>query len=181
MKSAYIGCLAVFFTGCVWGQELSDFPYPARQALDKMEAAVILAKKRAVADLTAVMASETRSGKMKAAALLDTKIKELSAEIDALENKGAPGKGTDFLPGKWRMGNGVIFLFDKANTFSAAGGNFKWSGTWKVDGRKLLVNSAVFVDAYDLPPQKSARGGQSAWSLKGTNSKGEPVYLDKLE
>ena len=181
MRTLLTASCAVLLAGHLWSQNLADLPYSARQALDKMEAAVLAAKKKAVADLTAIKGAETRSGKLLSAAQLDAKIQELNAEIAVLEGKPLDGKGTDFLPGTWRMGNGVLFVFEKDGTFAAEGGNFKWEGTWRVDGRKLLVDSKMFVDTYTLPPARDARGGKSGWSLKGANSKGEPVYLDRVE
>lgn len=181
MKTLLTAIGAALLAGHLWSQNPPDLPYSAKQVLDKMEAAVLAAKKKAIADLTAIKASETRSGKLLSATQLDAKIQDLSAEIEVLEGRPSDGKGTDFLPGKWRMGNGVLFVFEKDGAFAAEGGNFKWQGTWRVDGRKLLVDSKMFVDTYALPPTRDARGGKSGWSLKGVNSKGEPVYLDSLE
>jgi len=74
-----------------------------------------------------------------------------------------------------------MFTLEKGNTFAASGGNFKWQGKWRVEDGRLIVDSAVFVDTYDLPAQKEARDGKAVWTLKGKNSKGEPVAMDKQD
>ncbi len=161
-------------------QDPADLPLAARQALTKLETTVIQAKKKAVADLTAVLNTETRAGRLKSANAVDQRLKTLAAEIEVLENPQSAGSGTDFLPGKWRAGSGALFTFEKGRTFAAEAGNFKWAGTWRVENGKLLVDSTLFTDTYDLPPKREARDGRTALSLKGKNHKGEPAYLDKL-
>ena len=180
MKALLIGCVAVLLSNGAHAQDKGSLPTSAKQALAKMESTMIQAHKKALSELTAVMGTETRAGRLESAVAVEAKIKELTADLDVLENRPS-GKGTDFLTGKWLMNSGVSFAFEKDKTFAAEGGNFKWSGTWRVDDGKLLVNSTVFTDTYDLPPQKETRGGKSVWTLKGKNSNGEAIYLDKQD
>ena len=180
MKALFAGCLAVLFINGAFAQNRTSLPTSARQALAKMETTVVMAHKKALSELTAIMGSEKRAGRQDSVSAIEAKIKELSAELDVLENRPS-GNGTDFLPGKWLMNNVVAFTFEKDKTFAAEGGNFKWSGSWREDDGKLLVNSAIFTDTYELPPQKESRAGKVVWTLKGTNSKGEAVFLDKKD
>ena len=146
-----------------------------------MDATVIQAKKKAVSELTAVMNTETRAGRVESAFAVNAKIKELNEEIQMLSEESGSKKGADVIVGKWRMHNGVQFVFERNNSFSASGGNFKWDGKWRKDGNKLIVDSTVVVDTYDLPPQKEVKGARSVWSLKGRNSKGEPIFMERDE
>jgi len=160
-------------------QKSAEMPTAAKQALTKMEATVIQAKKKAIADLTLIMNAETRAGRLDSAVTINAKIKELTVDTEGERAEGK--KGADFLPGVWRMQNGVRVSIEKNNTFSAAGGNFKWSGTWHVDNGQLVVDSTVFVDTYELPAKKEARNGKSAWIIRGKNNKGELVSMEKQD
>lgn len=157
----------------------AELPASARQALERLEGTIVQAKKRAVSELTAAMNSETRAGRTEAAMAIGEKIQELNADVAALLQKPEGKRGQPVLAGTWRMHNGVLFALDKNNTFAASGGNFKWSGKWTVSDGKLVVDSAQFVDTYDLPPQREKRNGKAVWSLKGRNSKGEPIFMER--
>lgn len=173
--------LAAAWAGSTWAQKNVALPTAAKQAVTKLEAAVLQAKKRAVAELTSAMNAESRAGRLDAALAVKAKIAELGAEIDALESGPAAGGGEDLVPGVWRMQNGVVFTFDSNKTFSASGGNFKWQGKWRIEDGQLLVDSALFVDTYGLPAKKEVAGDQAAWTFRGKNSKGEAISLRKQE
>jgi hypothetical protein len=162
-------------------EKMAELPTAARQAVAKMEAAVIAAKKKAVAELTSVAGTETRAGRLDSALAVNAKVKELNEEILVLENKPSSKKGEEFMAGTWRMQNGVTVVMNKDNTFAAGAGNFNWKGTWRVENAKLVVDSTLFVDTYDLPATKETRDGRPVWRVKGKNHKGEPVYMDKME
>lgn len=179
MKYVFVGCLSVALALSAYAQKTAEMPAAAKQAVAKMEAAVAQAKKKAVADLTSVMNLESRNGRVESAAAVNAKIAELVAELGG--NTAESKRGTDFLPGVWRMQNSILFTIEKGNRFSAAGGNFKWSGTWRVDANKLIVDSTAFVDSYDLPPRKESREGKDVLTLRGKNSKGEVISLEKQE
>lgn len=156
-------------------------PTAAKQSLNRMDAAVVQAKKKAVAELTAVMNQEVRAGHTEVATAIGEKIKEISADVDALQQSPDAKKGQPSLTGTWRAHNTVQFVLEKNNTFSASGGNFKWTGKWTTSDNKLIVDSTQFVDTYDLPPQKEKKNGRDIWSLKGKNNKGEPIFMEKEE
>lgn len=179
MKKTRMGCVALALALGASALDGAEMPAAAKQAVAKMEAAVAQAKKKAVAELTSVMSLESRMGRVESAAAINEKIAELAAELGG--NAGESKRGTDFLPGVWRMQSGILFTMEKGNRFSAAGGNFKWSGSWRVENNKLLVDSTAFVDTYDLPPRKEAREGRDVLTLRGKNSKGEAIYFEKQE
>ena len=179
MNRWFVGCAAVALALSSNAQKVSELPAAAKQAVARMEATVIQAKKKAITELTAVMNSETHAGKLDSAVAINAKIKELSAELEG--EKAETKKGIELLAGAWHMQNGVLVTIEKNSTFSASGGNFKWSGSWRVDSGKLIVDSAAFVDTYELPPKKEMRDGRSVWMLRGKNSKGEVVSMAKLE
>ena len=179
MDRRLVGCVAMALVLSANAQKASELPAAAKQAVTRMEATVLQAKKKAITELTTVMNSETRAGKLDSAVAINAKIKELSAELEGEKAEGK--KGTDFLSGAWHMQNGVLVTIEKNSTFSASGGNFKWSGSWRIDGGKLIVDSAAFVDTYELPPKKETRDGRPVWMLRGKNSKGEAVYMAKVE
>jgi hypothetical protein len=54
-------------------------------------------------------------------------------------------------------------------------------GTRGIGVRSTKVDSTIFVDTYDLPPQRETRDGKTVWTLKGENSKNEPVSMAKEE
>jgi hypothetical protein len=60
-------------------------------------------------------------------------------------------------------------------------GNFNWKGEWRVENTKLIVDSTIFVDTYELPATKETREGRPVWRVKGKNSKGEQVQMDKMD
>ena len=179
MRRGFIGCVAVALVLSVNAQKAAEMPTAAKQALSRMEATVIQAQKKAIAELTAVMNSETRAGKLDSALTISAKIKELTADLEG--EKAESKKGTEILSGTWRMQNGVLVAMEKNYKFSAAGGNFKWSGSWRVDNGKLIVDSTAFFDTYDLPAKRETREGKSVWMLRGKNSKGEAVSMEKQE
>lgn len=181
MKALWLGCAVAAAASFAWAEKNADLPTAAKQAVAKMDAAVLQAKKRAVAELTSAMNTESRAGRLDSAVAVSARIKAINTEIDALENKPASGSGEDIVPGAWRMQNGVLYTFEKNKTFSASGGNFKWQGKWRVEDGKLLVDSTLFVDTYNLPAQKEVFGDQAVWTFKGKNSKGEAVSLHKQE
>jgi hypothetical protein len=181
MKGIIVACCAVTAALTVWAEKGADLPMAAKQAVAKMETAVILAKKKAVSELSSVATSETRAGKLESAVAVTAKIKELNEELAVLENKPSSKKGEEFIAGTWRMQNGVTVVLNKDNTFSAGAGNFNWKGAWRVEAGKLIVDSTIFVDTYDLPATKETRDGRSAWLIKGKNSKGEAVSMYKQE
>jgi len=181
MNVCWAGCVAALLAGNVFAEKSAEMPAAARQAITRMESSVLQAKKKAVSELTAVLNSETRAGRLESAVSVSAKIKELSAEVAVLEGGTTSKKGEDFIAGVWRGHNGVMFTLEKGNTFAASGGNFKWQGKWRVEDGKLIVDSALFLDSYDLPATKEARDGKAVWTLKGKNSKGEPVAMDKQD
>ena len=179
MNRGFVGCVAVALVLGVNAQKAVEMPTAAKQVVAKMEVSVIQAKRKAVTELTSVMNSETHAGRLDSAVAINAKIKELTAEIEGEKAEGK--RGADFFPGTWRMQNGTLFTVEKGNKFSAAVGNFKWSGSWHVDSGKMIVDSSAFVDTYDLPAKRETRDGKSVWMLRGKNSKGEPVSLEKQE
>ena len=58
MRRGFIGCVAVALVLSVNAQKAAEMPTAAKQALSRMEATVIQAQKKAIAELTAVMNSE---------------------------------------------------------------------------------------------------------------------------
>ena len=177
----WVSCyVAVLLAGLVSAQKEAELPTAAKQSLARMEVSVLQAKKKAVAELTSVMSAETRAGHLEVATKINDAIKALTAETDQSAQPLSKKTG-DSLPGVWRMHNTVVLTLDKNNTFSAAGGNFKWTGKWHTDNGKLIVDSTTFADTYDLPPQKENRNGKTVWSLKGKNSKNEPIFMEKEE
>jgi hypothetical protein len=159
----------------------ADLPTAAKQSLVRMDAMVLQARKKAVAELTSIMSTETRAGRLDVAMRVNDTVKAIAAEIAEASSLPSSKKASSSLPGKWRMHNTVLLTLESDNTFSAAGGNFKWAGTWRTENGKLVVDSTVFVDTYDLPPQRETRDGKTVWTLKGKNSKNEPVSMAKEE
>ena len=179
MKRGFVGCVAVALVLSANAQKAAELPAAAKQAVARMESAVTQAKKKAIAELTSVMNAETRAGKLDSAVVVSAKIKELTVDLEGEKAEGK--KGADFLQGAWRMHNGVLVTIDKSNSFSASGGNFKWSGSWRVENGKLIVDSAAFADTYELPAKRETRDGRACWVLRGKNSKGETVSMEKQD
>jgi len=181
MKRYVSCCVAVFLVGIASAEKEAELPTVAKQTLARMEATVAQAKKKAIAELTSVMSTETRAGHLEVATKINDTIKALTAELDQAAGQALSKKSGDSLPGKWRMHNTVLLTLDSNYTFSAAGGNFKWTGKWHTENGKLIVDNTFSVDTFDLPPQKETRNGKAVWSLKGKNSKNEPIYMEKEE
>lgn len=181
MRNSLVALVLIVASWSSAAEKAAELPTAARQAVAKMEAAVVAAKKKAVAELSSVAGTETRAGKLDSALAVNAKIKELNEEILVLENKPSSKKGEEFIAGAWRMHNGVTVTLNKDNTFSAGAGNFNWKGQWRVENAKLIVDSSLFVDTYELPAAKETREGRAVWRVKGKNSKGEPIFMDKME
>ena len=122
MNRWFVGCAAVALALSSNAQKVSELPAAAKQAVARMEATVIQAKKKAITELTAVMNSETHAGKLDSAVAINAKIKELSAELEG--EKAETKKGIELLAGAWHMQNGVLVTIEKNSTFSASGGKF---------------------------------------------------------
>lgn len=181
MKRCVSCCVAVFLVGMACAEKEAELPTAAKQALTRLDATVLQARKKAVAELTSIMNSETRAGRLDVAMRINDTVKALTAEMDQAAALPSAKKASSSLPGKWRMHNTVLVTLEKDNTFSASGGNFKWAGKWRTDNSKLIVDSTIFVDTYDLPPQRETRDGRTVWTLKGKNSKNEPISMSKEE
>ncbi len=181
MKCVSCACWAALVLLPAFADNNADLPTAAKQLLAKMEAAVIQAKKRAVSELTSVANTESRAGKAESAKAVNAKIKELNEELLLLENKPTSKKGEEFLAGTWLTHNGVKVVLEKDNTFSAAIGNFNWKGTWRTEKNALVVDANLYVDTYELPAKKETRDGRPVWRIRGKNSKGEAIYMDKQD
>ncbi len=181
MKRCVSCYVAVFLVGIASAQKEAELPTAAKQSLARMEASVLQAKKKAIGELTSVMSSETRSGHLEVATKINETIKALAAETEHSALQSLSKKSGDAIPGKWRRHDSAVLTLENNNTFSAVVANFKWSGKWRTENGKLLVDSTIFIDTYDLPPQKDTRDGKTVWSLKGKNSKNEPLYMEKVE
>ncbi len=176
--SFFVVALLVGFAGA---QKEAELPTAAKQSLVRMEASVLQAKKKAIGELTSVMNSETRAGHLEVATKINDTIKALTAETEQAALQPLSKKSGDPIPGKWRRHDSAVLTLENNNTFTAAVANFKWSGKWRTENGKLIVDSTIFVDTYDMPPQKETRNGKVVWSLKGKNGKNEPLYMEKEE
>ena len=181
MKRFVSCCVAVLLVGVASAQKEAELPTAAKQSLARMEASVLQAKKKAIGELTSAMNSETRAGHLDVAMKISETIKALTVETEQAALQPLSKKTGDALPGKWRRHDSAVMTLENNNTFSAAIANFKWSGKWRTDNGKLILDSTIFVDTYDLPPQKDTRDGKTVWSLKGKSSKNEPLYMEKIE
>ena len=181
MKRSVSLFVAVFWVGIAGAQKEAELPTAAKQSLSRMEASVLQAKKKAIGELTSVMNSETRAGHLEVATKINETIKALIAETEQAALQPLSKKTGDSIAGKWRRHDSAVLTLENNNTFSAAVANFKWSGKWRTENGKLIVDSTIFVDTYDLPPQKDTRDGKTVWSLKGKSSKNEPLYMEKVE
>ena len=181
MKRCMLFCFAVLLVGMANAQREAELPTAAKQSLARMDATVAQARKKAIAELTSIMNLETRAGHLDVAMRVNDTVKAVASEIEAASSLPSSKKASSALSGKWRMHNTVLLTLENDNTFSAAGGNFKWAGKWRTENNKLIVDSTVFVDTYDLPPQRETRDGKTVWTLKGKNSKNEAVSMAKEE
>lgn len=181
MKRCVSCCVAVFLVGMACAEKEAGLPSAAKQSLARMDAAVVQARKKAVTELIAIMNSETRAGHLDVAMRINDTVKDLTAEIEQAAAMPTAKKSSSALPGKWRMQNTVLVTLESDNTFSAGVGTLKWSGKWRTEKDKLIVDSMIAVDTYDLPPQSATRNGKTVWTLKGKNNKNEPISMEKEE
>ena len=99
----WISCsAAVFLVGFACAQKEADLPAAAKQSLARMDAVVAQAKKKAVAELTSIMSTETRAGHLDVAMRVNDTVKAIAAEIEDLppQRETRDGKTVWTLTGK---------------------------------------------------------------------------------
>jgi hypothetical protein len=183
MRALIVACTVILSAFSSFGADASDLPLEARNVISAMERQVTDIQKKAVADLKGVMQKEASAGRMEKVLLLTEIIKEIEAKIAEPTLKKSNAKHDEILAGRWTMPMVKFEItFEKGRRYSAKfGDDVKWSGTWKVDGDKLLVNHPISnsTDVFELPPKRESAGGRTVYKLYGRTDKGEGRVLVK--
>ncbi len=110
----------------------AELPLVAKSAIQEMERSILLAKKKAVEKLRAVMKTEMQAGNLERANLINQAIKEIG---DLTEEPLVP-KTNEAIVGEWKKKDGTNITFDKKGTVALPTG---WSGSWALNEKTVVV------------------------------------------